>query len=564
MKSRGRRARKTSVNSAVSQPDYFARVDAFLERYAVWLAVGLALFATARIIATYYTFSYVFDEPAHIANGMQWLEQHKYTYEPQHPPLARVMGALLPRLMGAHGYRMKSEWDEGLAILSRSGDMDRTLALARAGILPFFWLLCWVTYASARWIYGASAAVFSVFLLTMTPSILAHAGLATTDMALTATFLLATFTGWQWLEDPSMRRTLIFGASVGLAVLSKFSTLAFFPSMVAITLVAWLISERPRLSSLASRAGARVLPALAATLVAALVVWAGYRFSFGHARQFSFRVPAPEFFNGIRQVQDHNREGHLTYLLGASNTVGWPYFYVVALGVKTPLPVLGLGIAGLILLCSKRRFGTRGLMPASMVVGILIYASFFSQIRIGTRHVMPVFAAFAIAGGCASVWWLRHLTTRRLVQVAIAVLLVWTPATSLAAHPDYLAYFNAIASSKPEDFLVDSDLDWSQDIKRLAARLKEVGATEVTFDQYAPGDLQKLFGFPRMYPLDIRGPRVGWNAISITRMKYGLFGSDRYVYDRGTHFWPEQVQPIERVGSGLLLYYSPYRQAPAP
>ena len=152
--------------------------------------------------------------------------------------------------------------------------------------------------------------------------------------------------------------------------------------------------------------------------------------------------------------------------------------------------------------------------------------------------------------------WLRRTEAHRLAQLAIGVLLAWAAVTSLVSHPDYLAYFNALAGSKPENFLVDSDLDWSQDVKRLALRLKEVGAREVYFNQYAPGDLQQLFGFPPIRPLDVNGPGPGWNAISITPMKYGLFGGDRYLYDRGTTFWPEQVQPIERIGSGILLYYS--------
>ena len=558
MKSRVQRVRGRSVaNPAPAGLKYWPRAETFLERYASWLTIALVLLATVRIVATYNTFSYVFDEPAHIACGMQWLEQHTYTYETQHPPLARVMAALLPRLSGGHGWKKASEWDEGLAILSGEGNMDRTLALARAGMLPFFWLLCWVTYSCARWIYGASAAVLGVFLLTMTPTILAHAGLATTDMALTATFLLAIYTGWRWLETPSPRRSLIFGASIGLATLSKFSTLAFFPAVALAALAFWWISERPAFSGFAALVRVRALSALIATLAAAVVIWAGYRFSFGHTASFSFPVPTPELFSGIQEVRKHNATGHLTYLLGASNTVGWPYFYVVALGVKAPLAILALGIPGLVLLSSRKRFGTRGWIMPSTVLGILVVASFLTQIKIGTRHVMPVFAAFAIAGGCAAVWWLRQVGTRRLAQLAIVILLAWVPVTSLAAHPDYLAYFNAIAGSKPEDFLVDSDLDWSQDVKRLGRRLKEAGATEVYFNQYAPGDLQKLFDFPPVHRLNVNGPQPGWNAISITPMKYGLFGGDdRYVYDRGFQFWPEQVQPVERVGSGILLYYS--------
>ena len=35
--------------------------------------------------------SITFDEPAHLACGLQYLAQHVYLYEPQHPPLARAM-----------------------------------------------------------------------------------------------------------------------------------------------------------------------------------------------------------------------------------------------------------------------------------------------------------------------------------------------------------------------------------------------------------------------------------------------------------------------------------------
>ena len=55
-------------------------------------------------------------------------------------------------------------------------------------------------------------------------------------------------------------------------------------------------------------------------------------------------MTAPELFKGIEEVRKHNENGHLTYLLGVPNTVGWPYFYVIALGVKTPLPILALGL----------------------------------------------------------------------------------------------------------------------------------------------------------------------------------------------------------------------------
>ena len=540
----------------LARPTLWTKIEAFLERRGLWLSVGLALIATIRIVSTYTTFSYTFDEPAHIACGMEWLEKHIYTYEAQHPPLIRVMTAILPRLAGAHGWNKPDKWDEGLAILFDGGKPDSTLALARAGVLPFFWITCWIAFCCARWISGrTSAAVLAVFLVTMTPSILAHAGLATTDMGLTAMLLLAIYTGWRWLGEAVWWRAAGFGASLGLAVLAKFSTLAFFPSVAVVALVIWYWFERPPLKKVFELIQSRGLQVICAILIAAVVIWAGYRFSFGKTQELSISVPAPELFKGIQEVRKHNESGHLTYLLGVPNTVGWPYFYFVALGVKTPLPILALGILGLGLLFSRKVAGTRGWILSSTVLGILIFASFFTQIKIGTRHVLPVVVAFCIAGGCAGVWLPQRFHKSKTTTYVVVLLLLLSLVSSLAAHPDYLAYFNVLAGDKPEAFLVDSDLDWSQDVKRLAKRLKEVGAKEVYFNQYAPGDLPKFFGFPPVRPLDLNGPRPGWNAVSITPMKYGLWGGERYVYDRGFEFWPGRLTPTERVGGGILLFY---------
>ena len=537
-------------------PTYWTRFESFLDRRATWLAIGLVALATIRIISTYTIFSHTFDEPAHIACGMQWIEKHIYSYEPQHPPLTRVMTALLPKISGAHGWNKKSMWDEGLAILFSRGTEDFNLAMARLGILPFFWIACWITFACTHWITGTtSAAVIALFLVTMTPTVLAHAGLATTDIGLTAMLMLAIYSGWRWIEEPVWWRAAAFGASTGLAVLSKFSTLAFFPSVAVVALIIWLCYERPRPKMMYQLVLQRLPQALLAAAIAVILIWAGYLFSFGKTAGFSFPVPAPELFSGIDEVKKHNSTGHLTYLLGAENTTGWPQFYLVGLAVKTPLPILALAILGLVLLFSRKRFGTRGWIAPSVVLGILIFSSLFSQIRIGTRHILPVFVAFGIAGGCAAMWVAQLPKWRRLAQGTVVFTLVLVAATSLAAHPNYLAYFNVIAQGKPERFLVDSELDWGQDTKRLANKLRELGATEIYFNQFASGNIEKLYQLPVIHPLDVQGPRPGWNVVGLTALKLGIFGGTRYDYDPGMQFWPELTQPTERVGNSYWLFY---------
>ena len=127
----------------------------------------------------------------------------------------------------------------------------------------------------------------------------------------------------------------------------------------------------------------------------------------------------------------------------------------------------------------------------------------------------------------------------------LGALLLWLTGSSLLAHPDYLPYFNELAGSEPENILVDSDLDWGQDLKRLASRLHELGATTVAFDGFIYSDLDKL-GFPSVHALDPQGPFEGYNAISITAWK---------TFQVVT--WPDKLKPTERIGKGILLWYMP-------
>ncbi len=529
------------------------KIESVLDRYAGWIAIVLVLIASARIVATYDPLSHTIDEPAHIACGMEWLEKHTYTFEAQHPPLTRVMSALVPWISGSRGHGEKGMYEDGIAILFANGGEEKILSRARLGILPFFWIACWVTFACTRWIAGAASAVVSVFLLSMTPGMLAHAGLATTDMGLTAMLWLALYTGWRWIETPTTLGTCAFGAATGAAILAKFSTFAFLPAIALFGLLFWFFWQRESFPSTVARVRARLPQFGIAVGVSLFVVWAGYLFSFGSAPYFPFSVPAPELFRGIEEVSKHDKLGHLTYLMGSVNTVGWPSFFVIALGVKTPLAVLALGLAGFGLMLVRKFFGPRGWIVPSTILGILVFSSFFSQIKIGTRHVLPVLVGLAIAGGGASIWLCRRVNGARTAQAAVAILLVTVGVNSIAAHPDYIAYFNAIAGSQPQEFLIDSDLDWGQDTKRLARRLKEVGATEVYYNQFGAGDPRKMYGFPPIKPLDVNGPKPGWNAVNITPMKLGLWQGARYAYDPGFHFWPEQTAPVERVGRGILL-----------
>ena len=78
---------------------------AAVPRAASWRGyAAIALLVTAvsslLIIGSYRHLSHTFDEPTHLAAGLEWLEYHRYTRQTENPPLSRVPLAVIPFLSG--------------------------------------------------------------------------------------------------------------------------------------------------------------------------------------------------------------------------------------------------------------------------------------------------------------------------------------------------------------------------------------------------------------------------------------------------------------------------------
>ena len=65
-------------------------------------------------------------------------------------------------------------------------------------------------------------------------------------------------------------------------------------------------------------------------------------------------------------------------------------------------------------------------------------------------------------------------------RVAAGAALAWIVALPFAIAPDYFPWFNALAGKHPEHVLIDSDLDWGQDLFRLQRELRDVTSTTST------------------------------------------------------------------------------------
>lgn len=528
---------------------------AFLDRRALVLALLFIAIGCARIIATYDVFSTTADEPAHIACGMEYVANHVYKLETQHPPLTRAMIALLPYLSGTRPRGINNFQNEGWALITYEQHPDKTVFLMRLGNLPFFVLGGLVVFVWARRYWGGATAAIATLLYTLLPPVLAHAGLATTDMGLAACLGAAFLAAIVWAEEPTTRHAVFFGLFSGLAVLSKFTTLGFYPVGLGLALICYLAVERPSVARLLQLARERAPSFGIALAVGVFVWWGAYFFSFGKVPHWTspIPVPAPEFFDGIEVALQHNRQGHSSFLFGEISNFGWWYYFPVALAVKTPIAYLVLLLGGLAL-CWRQRRRLPWLLPVAFAVGVLA-PSMMGHINIGVRHILPIYLAFSILAALALVELLRW--ERRWAAPTAGVLMLWLAYVGAANHPDYIPYFNEFVSN-PEKVLLDSNYDWGQDMKRVATRLHQLGAQWVNYGYLNGADgpfLEAYPGLPKIRPIHPLEPAEGWTVVSPTMHRTTQYGLEYRYPDMRP--WFEVISPQERVATQILYYIPP-------
>jgi hypothetical protein len=189
-------------------------------------------------------------------------------------------------------------------------------------------------------------------------------------------------------------------------------------------------------------------------------------------------------------------------------------------------------------------------MPAVLTAAILA-VNLPTTINIGVRYMLPLYPLLALTAGIGTVWlWRRY-------RSAAAILLVWTALSSAAAHPDYLAYFNELGGSHPERILVDSDLDWGQDMARLGRELERRRVPYFHMACLYTGDDTRL-GLPAWDGLEPYQPVTGWVAVSHTMLQnYGWMAAQQRGRQDLAFAWLDRYQPVGRVGKSILLYYIP-------
>jgi hypothetical protein len=415
-----------------------------------------------------------------------------------------------------------------------------------------------------------AAGLLALTLFTLDPNIVAHGSLVTTDMAVTLFGLLAFFLLYRYFRHSTWLRLVGVGLAVGLAVASKVS------AVLILLLVAALLTFRRGGKDWRRRVGA----VLVIGLVAFMAVWAVYRFEMRTLPDVSGSIPLPAatHLEIYRSLQEHYRLGHPAFLMGQNGTQGWWLYFPVAFGVKTPLPVLIL--LGLALVMFVKR---RGPVRPTLILYPLVYliTALFSSVDIGYRHLLPVlpFLYIFIGSQLGSSEIVSRITMRWeeasavtnvratsfLPFLVIGLVIAWLTIGMVGVYPYPLAFFNELAGGPGRGYrwLVDSNLDWGQNLWQLRDWMRAGGVERVYYGHYSPARPQTYDVTADYLPPDPRAstfapfdPAPGVYAIGATTLQ-GV-----YTPDVNTFAYFRSQEPEEVLGHALFVYRVPEHAAP--
>ena len=449
------------------------------------LAFGLV--SSAWILTAAGQLGPTFDEPFYLQGGMHFWRTGSFE------PLLNKGTMPLPVAVCTMPVRIYEAW-RGSPI-DLDADFDLALAMARPATLVFWWLLLLYGYIAGREISGTWGGRLAVALLACEPTLLAHAALATTDLAVAACLLMFAV-HFRGNRDAGWRtRVGLCGILYGIALLAKASTLVFGVLVMA-TLEAAIAWERAAADRNArSRIGAAlaalrsrrfvvdmmqiVAIGLALTVVAcgsdrhtepSFVAWARSLPDGVLGRSLVWLSENLAIFSNagvaiLRQVR-HNMQGHGCYLLGVTSPHSLWYFFPVALTIKLTLPMLMLPIVLAVLSPGSLR---------SRVMALTIVFLVFSlncRVQIGVRLVMPLIV-FAVVGlGAALGDALARpgpIWRRKLIAGVAAVSIGWMAIASAGVWPNGLCYVNEAWGGTAHAYkcVSGSDNDWGQGLPDL-------------------------------------------------------------------------------------------------
>jgi hypothetical protein len=468
---------------------------------------------------------------------------------------------------------------------------------------------------------GAAAAIAATAFFAFDPNFLAHAALIKNDVFFALLMAVMVMGLWRFGQRGTWISLTAIAMSCALAANVKFSALLCGPIIVLTLLTRVLVPEPWTVLGKALTARwQRLLVVVAACAVVGLTtyaaIWACYGFRFspspdpavsmnfkqlvtyvqrdrlfarGQVGQFipweAIEAEPPGLFtNLVVWTESHHLAPQAwlygllytymttltrgAYLMGNYSHVGWWYYFPFAVLFKTPtatLLAMLLCFVGAIVVLIKKPRPLANLWPAiAVAVPLVVYgiSALTTNMNIGLRHVLPMYPLVFVAMGVVIA---RLIQQRQLAGIALtATLLLGLTVESLAAYPDFLAFFNAPSGGSRGglSLLSDSNLDWGQDLILLGQWQKKHRSKPLYLNYFGIAD-------PSYYGIVATTMPGGWRfdsdqrfpdprescylAISATNLQGVFYNADR----RAAYQQLLERKPLIVLGGTIYIYELP-------
>jgi hypothetical protein len=517
-----------------------------------WLATAAGLIMLLRLAVSVNVFSPTIDEPIHIGAAVSMAEARKSIALVEQPPLTRwvsiiplwIDGARLPECRGwTKVGNLNPGYAWGAKVIYHSPTPFRALmAHARLAMLVFPALCLLYLYLLAKWLSNGLVAFASVAFFSIDPTLLGHGFWVCSDVGACAGYLASVYHGLRWLRAPTWRAAVIAGLAIGLSIATKFSCFFVLPALAVMAVVVRTPWRK------------LVVQTALLGLVAFFAIWGTYLFNVGPLSDHQAGneplwsrvpvwirdtpVPMPSLFLGLVRLGEHGYYGHTAFLNGEVRKSGWWYYFPEAMLLKSTLGFLAALLIALTV-CVARR-GWRCWVTQASLIPAAVFLAFCmkGKIDIGIRHVLPVYPLLYLF-----VAW--QLARPRLAWV-LGALMICAAVETAAVHPDYLSFFNIAAGGAPNGarFLVDSNIDWGQDVYRLADWLKANAAGRPYAIRLQGFHYKAMLSALGLDPQSRDAPPHGrllcieWNSMTFD----------------GQLPWLSAHRPIARIGDSILVY----------
>ncbi|MFG1609475.1 phospholipid carrier-dependent glycosyltransferase [Actinoplanes sp. NPDC049265] len=479
------------------------------------------------------------DEPVYAGTAVTYLEWHSLRYNPEHPPLGKLIiaaGLSIARPQLDPGFR-GDQTELGRHVLYESGnDPGLLMLLARLPVMLLTLLFGVVVFVFARDLTNPVGAVLALTVYAFDPDVITHGSLATLDVPAAGFLLTAVWLTWRAHRSRPWTYLALAGAALGAALAVRASVL---PAVAVVLILArrrfWVVGA-----------------------VATAVVWLSYLAVdpglswtpppdlpdvHGLRGVLVDLLPFPQPYRDGMRIQFGFEDNTFSGFLFGHRYVGSRWYYLpVALLVKTPLALLVVWAASAVaMLVVPRLRSAAGYVLAAPA--LLLVVSMTGARNYGTRYVvcLPIFLAVAVAA--------LTVVGRRWVAPAAGTLAALVAASSLAAFPYYLPYANEAfgGPARTHLYLHDSNVDWGQDLGRLARHLRTRYPGEPVWLVYKGAGVPSAYGISAGDPLRVPSSEVhGLLVVSDSAVAKATGRLSGLLATSG--------EPIDEVGHSMSIY----------